>query len=810
MMDAYINYFLKLEKKFLVITRLLIETLIFTIIYLAFFVYISPFDGTHSLLHVGNIGVWLLCYMVMGLHLDRLRYSSLVSYLPVIKASLFMSLLLTIENFIFRENFASVLLFSFFLCLLNSLVGFRIIARQFIRKNSSRKRDNIIVYGTQTVAVDFINSLTFSKKYNVVGVLADTTNNPITLAGLPVIDWQQLSDFANHKNCKLIVLASEIENSEIHSEILLRLDKLGFSVSYVPTLDKAFDYEVKLKAVKPEQVLGRSINHDLDVSTVSELAQKTIFITGAGGSIGSELCEQVLRYRPSRLILLELSELALYNLEQQLRKVCIDKGYDTEIIYYLGSCQDEVILQKVFGVRNVDIVYHAAAYKHVPIVEQNVVAGLINNIFGTNTVAQFADKFKVKKFVLVSTDKAVRPTNVMGASKRLAELIIQEYARSSETIFSVVRFGNVLGSSGSVIPKFKSQIDQGGPVTVTHPEITRYFMSIPEAAHLVINAGTLSNGGEIFLLDMGDPVKIVDLARSMIRQHGLQPVLVTEIAGRSNKDNEVLITFSGLRPGEKLYEELLVDGLAKATSNPKIFQSVENQNIDFNLTAALQRIRRLADANSTSDILEELSQFPLGYNSNAQPDNLQNFENKLDGEDIEYTDTQIGSQQAQPSMPIVHNASLLQKIGGSKFFVRILHYYFLFVRGMTLGVRILLQNPNGKILLVKHTYLQNWYLPGGGVDRGEDIYTAAIRELYEETGVSDCSDFAITAIVYNTTVSRKDHVVVLSGVTRQEVVDFRSFEVASAEFFELDSLPHDIDDLSLNMIRDMMNRPINK
>ena len=393
----------------------------------------------------------------------------------------------------------------------------------------------------------------------------------------------EVEEFARAHACKLVVLANNSLTPAHQTEVLLKLDKLGLSVSYAPTMDRAFDYEVQLKAVKPEEVLGRKSEIQLDDAVQAELENQTILVTGAGGSIGSEICRQILRYQPEKLVVIELSEFALYSLEQEISNLLAKTGLKTQIDYVLGSVNDAALLSRIFNERKIDIVYHAAAYKHVPIVEDNVIAGIKNNVFGTKCVAEFAHRFGAKKFVLVSTDKAVRPTNVMGASKRLAELVIQDLSKSSETIFKMVRFGNVLGSSGSVIPKFKSQINAGGPITVTHEEITRYFMSIPEAAHLVLNAGTFASGGDVFLLDMGDPVKITELAKSMVRQHGLQPISVSELAGRQKRDNEILIEFSGLRSGEKLYEELLVDGEAQDTPNPKVFKSYDGvlENLDL-------------------------------------------------------------------------------------------------------------------------------------------------------------------------------------------------------------------------------------
>jgi FlaA1/EpsC-like NDP-sugar epimerase len=296
---------------------------------------------------------------------------------------------------------------------------------------------------------------------------------------------------------------------------------------------------------------------------------KSVAVSGAGGSIGSELCRQIVKLKPRRLVLLEISEYALYAIDQELRAAIAAAGHRTELVPFLGSVMDLEKARNIFEHYGVETVYHAAAYKHVPLVEQNPVEGIRNNVFGTLNFARAAVAAKVKCFVLVSTDKAVRPTNVMGTTKRLAELILQAFARQhGGTRFCMVRFGNVLGSSGSVVPLFRSQIAAGGPVTLTHPEITRYFMTIPEAAQLVIQAGSMGQGGDVFVLDMGEPVKIADLAKKMIHLSG------HEVCSES-APNGIEIRYIGLRPGEKLYEELLIGDNVSGTEHPLIMRAQE-------------------------------------------------------------------------------------------------------------------------------------------------------------------------------------------------------------------------------------------
>ena len=295
-------------------------------------------------------------------------------------------------------------------------------------------------------------------------------------------------------------------------------------------------------------------------------------VTGAGGSIGSELCRQILRQKPTRLILLEISEFALYSIEQELSALRLSLNHTCEITPFLCNIHDADKLNKIFKAFQINTVYHAAAYKHVPLVEHNPIEGVRNNVFGTLQLAQAAIAAQVNHFVLISTDKAVRPTNVMGATKRLAELILQACSRRQDvTRFCMVRFGNVLGSSGSVVPLFRKQIMQGGPITLTHPEITRYFMTIPEAAQLVLQAGGMGEGGDVFVLDMGEPVRIIDLARRMVHLCGL------EVKSETSPEGTIEIHHVGLRPGEKLYEELLIGDNVEKTSHPLIMRAQESE-----------------------------------------------------------------------------------------------------------------------------------------------------------------------------------------------------------------------------------------
>ncbi len=425
----------------------------------------------------------------------------------------------------------------------------------------------VIILGAGDVAVNLLNDLARSQDWRVVGLVDNQTHlHRRELRGVRVLGAiDELATFAQDSGAEHVIIALSHEQQVLKRHSIELANSLGLNILTVPSLDDLMSGKLsvsQIRKVEVEDLLGRdSVNLD-DKGLLGLIAGQVVMVTGAGGSIGSELCRQVSKYQPHILVCYDISEFALYTLEQEFAV----KASQLKVIYVVGDVKNEPRLLSLMQKYQPSVVFHAAAYKHVPMMEnENVAEALYNNVVGTYTVAKVAQQAQVKRFVLISTDKAVNPTNVMGASKRLAEMVCQGLQDQSETIFSMVRFGNVLGSSGSVIPKFRQQIAMGGPVTVTHPEITRYFMSIPEAAQLVMQAGLMSQGGEIFVLDMGESVKIADLARQMIKLSGFQ-------------EGEIEIRFTGLRPGEKLYEELLADDEhTLPTPHPKLRVALARQ-----------------------------------------------------------------------------------------------------------------------------------------------------------------------------------------------------------------------------------------
>ena len=454
----------------------------------------------------------------------------------------------------------------------------RFLARSYFlhteRKQDSRKR--VAIYGAGRSGTQLLYALKASREYLPVVFFDDKPAIQQTeLAGLRVHSPDDLPAFLLARKIDEVLLAIPSAGRARRAEIINRLEGLSCKVRLVPSMSELVNGSLAADAVREveiEDLLGRdAVAPDLTLLSKC-VSGKVVLVSGAGGSIGSELCRQILRLQPLRLVLMELSEFALYTIEQELLSLCSCLKLQVEIIPLLGSVihrQRNERIMKSFGVNTV---YHAAAYKHVPLVEHNPVEGVRNNSVGTRRMAEAALAAGVETFVLISTDKAVRPTNVMGASKRLSELVLQGLARQGgATRFCMVRFGNVLGSSGSVVPLFRKQIAAGGPITLTHPDITRYFMTIPEAAQLVIQAGSMGLGGEVFVLDMGPPIKIIDLATRMVHLSGLS------VLSKENPQGNIAIEIVGLRPGEKLYEELLIGENVEGTSHPLIMRAYEHE-----------------------------------------------------------------------------------------------------------------------------------------------------------------------------------------------------------------------------------------
>lgn len=448
-------------------------------------------------------------------------------------------------------------------------VGY-VLGGQMQRRLGSKPERRVLIYGAGSSGRQLAAAMSTSRESKVIGFLDDDrTLYGTRVNGMPVYRPDRLSEMVNRGQVSDVLLALPSAPRQRRNEIIQSMRGLPIGLRTLPGLmDLAHGrvHASDLRELSIEDLLSRDpVLPEMD-AVYRKIEGRTVLVTGAGGSIGSELCRQILAAKPATLLLVELSEFALYEIHRSLTAVS-----DVEVIPLLGSVTDRARMLEIFRAWSPHLVFHAAAYKHVPLVEHNLVEGLRNNVLGTRCVAEIAVEQGVGDFVLVSTDKAVRPTNVMGASKRLAELVLQGLAaETTKTCFSMVRFGNVLGSSGSVVPLFREQIRQGGPVTITHRDITRYFMTIPEAAQLVVQASAMAKGGEVFVLDMGEPVRIVDLARNMIQLSGLT------VRSAENPEGDIEIVTVGMRPGEKLYEELLIGNDPKATAHPRIMMASEH------------------------------------------------------------------------------------------------------------------------------------------------------------------------------------------------------------------------------------------
>ncbi|WP_027360917.1 nucleoside-diphosphate sugar epimerase/dehydratase [Halodesulfovibrio aestuarii] len=520
----------------------------------------------------------IFVFIRIGLYRAVIHFMGIKAISTIALGVFFSSCLMFSLAFLLRiESFPRSLPFIYGLLLFVCVGGSRWAVRTMYHhlRFKQYSKHPVIIYGAGEAGVQLAKSLIAGEDFFPSAFLDDDEAlQNFIVHDIKVYPPEQLTGVIAITKAKRILLAVPSATQEERKKILDKLDGYPLRVQTIPSLEAIVSGAAmpnQLQDVDVEDLLGRDPVPPKEDLFSACIKGKNVLVTGAGGSIGSELCRQIVHANPNVLVLYELTELALYTIDQELRGLLKElKNNSIQIIPVLGSVCDRARLNEVFIRYNINTVYHAAAYKHVPLVEGNVFQGIKNNIFGTKILAEASEQAGVKNFVLISTDKAVRPTNVMGATKRTAELILQAMAANgSNTVFSMVRFGNVLGSSGSVVPLFKKQIASGGPVTVTHEDITRYFMTIPEAAQLVIQAGAMGVGGDVFVLDMGNSVKILDMARRMVLLSG------KTIKDAEHPNGDIEISVVGLRPGEKLYEELLVGDNVQETKHPKIMQAHE-------------------------------------------------------------------------------------------------------------------------------------------------------------------------------------------------------------------------------------------
>ena len=574
-----LSYFLVTNKSIHIFSQQFIFLLNSILVIIIFFILTGQYKSITR--YLGSLEIYKIAIRIIASQLFLYLISSLTKiYVPSFNiffiTTILLITLISSSRFLFRDIFFKI----------NSL---------FNRK----KKKRIAIYGGGAAGVKLLSNLKTSNYYSVVCFFDDSKDLwDKYLNGVQIKNPNQIGN--KTLNIEKIFLAiPSLKRSELN-KILNKVSSSKISILQIPSLEEITSGAVKIDKLRPlliEDLLGRSEVKTKPEILINSLKDENILITGAGGSIGSELCMQISKCNPKKLVLIDNSEPNLYLIDKKLNERNLNKSI--RVVSILGDVSNQNLVEHVLNEQNISTIFHSAAYKHVPIVESNPIQGLNNNIFSTFNICEKAIKYKIEKVILISSDKAVRPTNIMGASKRISELIIQAFDeeikstkkyKNVSTKLSMVRFGNVLNSSGSVVPLFKEQISRGGPITITHPDIIRYFMTIEEASQLVLQAAALSTGGDLFLLDMGDPIKIMDLAKQMIYLSGLK------IKDLNNPNGDIEIKTTGLRSGEKLYEELLIDNNCNSTIHPQIFKAKEKFIPASNLWPKLEELKESLDS----------------------------------------------------------------------------------------------------------------------------------------------------------------------------------------------------------------------
>jgi FlaA1/EpsC-like NDP-sugar epimerase len=555
---------------------------------------ISSDIRANSWLYATTILVTIPVFTRLGLYRAVVRFLGIHAALAIALGVSVSTLSLLLINQFFLQSQVPIAVFAIYFALAVLYVGAsRFGARELLRMGNVGARP-VAIYGAGAAGAQLATSLSTSTHFRPLAFVDDNQKfQGARVCGLHVFAPEKLLELRRTRGAQLVFLALPSASRRRRSEIIERLTAQGFQVQTVPDISEIVSGQSRLEEIRDIDVhdlLGRDPVPPNPALLCACIRGKSILVTGAGGSIGSELCRQIMALSPRRLVLLEASELALYEIERELRSVNARLGMAIELVALLGNAHHKHRVREIITTFSIQTIYHAAAYKHVPIVEHNMIEGIHNNIFATYNTAEAALECRVETFVLISTDKAVNPTNVMGCTKRVAEMVLQGLQqRSHGTRFCMVRFGNVLESSGSVVPLFREQIRDGGPVTVTHPDVIRYFMTIPEAAQLVIQAGSMGSGGDVFVLDMGSPVRIADLAKRMIQLAGYT------VRDDKHPDGDLEIRFTGLRPAEKLFEELLIGKNVTGTEHPRILRAIEH-------SLSWEQIRHVLDELAISSV----------------------------------------------------------------------------------------------------------------------------------------------------------------------------------------------------------------
>lgn len=570
-------------------------------------------DGPLLMCLGATLVVSILVFIRMGLYRAILRYINQQAIFTIVNGVLISSLAMSLSGFFVGAFMPrSVPIIYIFTALI--LIGLpRLIFKSLVQIVTPKGHIKVIVYGASETGNNLVSQLQISGEFRPVAFVDDNKVKQGTVSrGLKVYSPNKLPILIKNYGVTRVLLALGNISREERVRIIRLLEPLKVQVQTIPPITdivRGIANIRELRNIEIEDVLGREPVAPDSILMSKNTASQVIMVTGAGGSIGSELCRQLILYSPRKLILFDQNEFNLYKIEKEISALKVEHNIETEVVPFLGSVRNTDLLRAIMSQFSIHILYHAAAYKHVPLVEQNIIEAVKNNLLGTKYVAECARQHNVSHFVLISTDKAVRPTNIMGATKRLAEMIVQDLATSeSKTVYSMVRFGNVLDSSGSVVPLFREQIAKGGPITVTHKDIVRYFMTLKEAAQLVIQAGALAKGGDVFVLDMGEPVKIVDLARDMALLSGFN------IKDEKNPNGDIEIKFTGLRPGEKLYEELLIGDNCAGTEHPRILRANENKMASEDLRELMKSVEIFCQQYRCAELFSLIIDADIEYN----------------------------------------------------------------------------------------------------------------------------------------------------------------------------------------------------
>jgi FlaA1/EpsC-like NDP-sugar epimerase len=563
----------------------------------------------------GLLPISLLIFIKLGLYRAVLRYMSSQAVWAIVAGTMLSTAALVLIAFFSSTSVPRTMPLIYCALILLSIGGARLLVRALVTQFTGSNKHPLVIYGAGSAGRQLATGIATGSEFYVSAFIDDDeSKHGSVIQGVPVISVIDLNALINAGKAIRVLLALPSASRSERNRIINSLEKYPVQVQTIPGIKDVIEGNSnpsEFVDVEIEDLLGREAVTPLPQLMAQNITSKNVMVSGAGGSIGSELCRQIIKFKPAKLILFELSEFALYEIEKELSEYINKKGLNIKLYPLMGSVQRINRVENVMQAFTINTVYHAAAYKHVPLVEHNVVEGIRNNVFGTYNAARAAINCGVETFVLVSTDKAVRPASVMGASKRMAELVLQALSQASfnkGTRFCMVRFGNVLDSSGSVLPLFRRQIKEGGPITLTHEDMTRYFMTNSEAAQLVIQAGAMGKGGDVFVLDMGESVKIKDLAEKLIRLSGL------EIKEPSNPDGDIGLEYTGLRPGEKLFEELLIGDNVHETFHERIMTANEAMLSWEALEPMLERLDKMCHNFDHESIREILLNAPTGFN----------------------------------------------------------------------------------------------------------------------------------------------------------------------------------------------------